>query len=81
MNLYELKNKIDKLIEEGKGDIEIYEYDRTSMYAKKINNIAMMLLYDRDLYSIDKENYKYRSMNESEINNIFINGTEVIRFY
>jgi len=81
MNLYELKNKIDKLIEEGKGDIEIYEYDRTSMYAKKINNIAMMLLYDRDLYSIDKENYQYRSMNESEINSIFINGTEVIRFY
>ena len=81
MNLYELKTKIDKLIEEGKGNTEIYEYDRTSMYASKINNISMMLWYERDLYPIDKENYKYRSMSESEINNIFNNGKKVARFY
>ena len=81
MNLYELKKKIDKLIEQGEGDLEIYDYDKTSMYAEKIDNMIIMLLYDRDLYSINKENYRYRSMSESEINNIFNNGKKVARFY
>jgi len=36
MNLYELKKKIDKLIEQGEGDLSIYDYDKTSMYAKKL---------------------------------------------
>jgi len=43
--------------------------------------MIIMLLYDRDLYSINKENYRYRSMSESEINNIFNNGKKVVRFY
>jgi len=81
MNLYELKKKIDKLIEQGEGDLEIYDYDKTSMYVEKIDNMIIMLLYDRDLYSINKENYRYRSMSESEINNIFNNGKKVARFY
>jgi len=81
MNLYELKKKIDKLIEQGEGDLEIYDYDKTSMYVEKIDNMIIMLLYDRDLYSINKENYRYRSMSESEINNIFNNGKKVGRFY
>ena len=81
MNLNELKSKIDKLIEQGKGDLEIYDYDKTSMYAKKINNIEIVLLYNRDLYLTDRENYKYRSMNELDVDIIFNNGEEVIKFY
>jgi len=81
MNLYELKKKIDKLIKQGEGDLEIYDYGKVSMYAEEINNMVIMLLYDRDLYSINKEDYRYRGMSEFEINNIFNNSKKVARFY
>lgn len=52
------------------------------MYAEKIrsHDICIEILYNRDFYSLDKEDHGYRHMSESEIDNIFINGERVIRF-
>lgn len=79
MIINDLKEKIDNLIENGYGNLEIYK-DGGDGCADRIIKLRFQLLYEGKFYPTDRENNMYKNILDSRIEDIFKYGEWVIRF-